>query len=425
MSGKSVKYFTILLLLFFIMGKICPQEKEIEAKKNQLSDLKDEIKLLETELKNKTKKEKESYSTVENYSKQSFLLNKLIGRYRKEEQQKDIQIGQSEDKIKLIEGNIKLLEDNYAKYIVAIYKHGQPDEVEMLMNSASMEQALLRMKYLEKFSDQRERDINTLKENRELLIAQKEILKTEKIAKEKITVEKVKEQSSLLSRLDEQKKILKIIKNKNAELKKEIEARKQAEIKIKNLITKLIADAERKKREEADRLAREKLKRDVRPTENAADIKSENTDMNYDVNLSTEKFASFSLMKGKLNWPVGGGKIIRKFGENKNNKTNTVMVNYGIDIAAGKDLNVKAVSEGIISAIDWIPGYGSVIIITHKGDFRTVYSHLSEIYVNEGDKVNPGKVIAKVGDSLEGQILHFEIWNERQNQNPEIWLSRK
>lgn len=101
------------------------------------------------------------------------------------------------------------------------------------------------------------------------------------------------------------------------------------------------------------------------------------------------------------------------------------MLNYGVDIAASKDVNVKAVSDGVVSAIDWIPGYGSVIIVTHKGDYRTVYSHLSEIYVNEGDKVKPGNIIAKVGDSIDGKVLHFEIWNSRENQNPEVWLVKK
>ena len=46
------------------------------------------------------------------------------------------------------------------------------------------------------------------------------------------------------------------------------------------------------------------------------------------------------------------------------------MLNYGVDIAASKDINVKAVSEGVISAIDWIPGYGSVVIVTHKGAYQ-------------------------------------------------------
>ena len=78
-----------------------------------------------------------------------------------------------------------------------------------------------------------------------------------------------------------------------------------------------------------------------------------------------------------------------------------------------------------VSAIDWIPGYGSVIIVTHKGDFRTVYSHLGEIFVNEGDKLISGNLIGKVGESLEGNVLHFEIWNSRNNQDPEIWLAKK
>ena len=166
----------------------------------------------------------------------------------------------------------------------------------------------------------------------------------------------------------------------------------------------------------------------MRPSDITSNIKPENLkneSSNYDVDLSTRGLTSFSSLKGKLDWPISNGKIIRKYGENKISKTNTVMLNYGVDISASKDVNVKAVSDGIISAIDWIPGYGSVIIVTHKENYRTVYSHLSEIYVNEGDKVKPGNVIAKVGDSLEGRILHFEIWNSRENQNPEIWLAKK
>ena len=428
MNRTFYKYFVILIIVLFASGKLFSQEEEIKAKQGQLSSIKDEITSLETELKSKTRKEKESFSAIENYSRQSFLINKLIGSYRTEEKQKEAKISESEQKISQLEDEIKQLQKNYAKYIKAAYMHGQPDELEMVVDAASVQQALLRLKYLEKFSDQRTKDIAKLKESREQLIVEKEILKKEKEAKAQLAAAKEKEESTLLSRLDERKRILKIIKHDKSELKKEIEAKKQAEIKIRSLITNLIAEAERKKKEEADRLAREKLKGDVRPAEDLSDIKAENNtgeSSAYDVNLSTSDFASFSSLKGRLNWPVANGKIIRKYGENRNNKTNTVMLNYGVDIAASKDINVKAVSDGVISAIDWIPGYGSVVIVTHKGDYRTVYSHLSEIYVNEGDKVKPGSVIAQVGDSIEGKILHFEIWNSRENQNPEVWLARK
>ncbi|MBZ0199145.1 MAG: M23 family metallopeptidase, partial [Ignavibacteriaceae bacterium] len=144
-----------------------------------------------------------------------------------------------------------------------------------------------------------------------------------------------------------------------------------------------------------------------------------------ELNLDTEKFSSFSALRGRMIWPLAKGKVIRSSGEDRNKKLNTVTINYGVDIKSTGDMDVKAVAEGIVSAIDWIPGYGSVIIITHKGDYRTVYSHLSEIFISEGDKVKMGTRIAKVGESLEGNILHFEIWNSRKNQDPEVWLARK
>ena len=87
--------------------------------------------------------------------------------------------------------------------------------------------------------------------------------------------------------------------------------------------------------------------------------------------------------------------------------------------------NVLSVAEGIVSAIDWIPGYGSIVIVTHRDDYRTVYGHVANINVKEGEKVKGGSAIGKVNESLEGKILHFEIWNERNYQNPEIWLARK
>jgi murein DD-endopeptidase MepM/ murein hydrolase activator NlpD len=126
-----------------------------------------------------------------------------------------------------------------------------------------------------------------------------------------------------------------------------------------------------------------------------------------------------------MTWPLQKGKIIRKFGENKNKNLNTVTLNYGIDIEAGKDKNVRSVAEGVIAAIDWLPGYGNVVIVSHKDSYRSVYSHLAEIFVNEGDKVKAGSVLAIVAEGLDGEVMHFEIWKSRDKQNPELWLAKR
>ena len=148
----------------------------------------------------------------------------------------------------------------------------------------------------------------------------------------------------------------------------------------------------------------------------------EGSDYNFD--LSTSSFTNFSELKGKLNWPISKGKVVRKFGESLNPKLKTLTVNYGIDIRASGDMSVKCVAEGVVSAVEWLPGYGTVLIISHKGNYRTVYGHLSEVFVKEGDKIKTGGVVATVGESLEGKILHFEVWSGRQNVNPEIWLRK-
>jgi len=86
---------------------------------------------------------------------------------------------------------------------------------------------------------------------------------------------------------------------------------------------------------------------------------------------------------------------------------------------------VHSVGDGIVSAVEWIPGYGSVVIITHAENYRTVYGHVTDLQVDEGASVKAGDIIGNISDTLEGRILHFEIWNKRVYQNPEIWLVRK
>ncbi len=126
-----------------------------------------------------------------------------------------------------------------------------------------------------------------------------------------------------------------------------------------------------------------------------------------------------------MTWPVASGNIVRDFGENQNKKLKTVTLNYGIDIKSKPNEQVFAVAEGVVSVIDWIVGFGSIIIITHKGDFRTVYGHIDNIEVKENDIVKAGTKLGTVNQSLEGNIVHFEIWDERNYQNPQLWLVKK
>ena len=92
----------------------------------------------------------------------------------------------------------------------------------------------------------------------------------------------------------------------------------------------------------------------------------------------------------------------------------------GIDIAASVGTPIYAVCPGVVEAINLTGahGYGRHIIIAH-GDFHTLYAHLHQIAVMDGQTVEAGTLIGKMGgdptddDRLDGAStgphLHFEV----------------
>lgn len=93
----------------------------------------------------------------------------------------------------------------------------------------------------------------------------------------------------------------------------------------------------------------------------------------------------------------------------------------GIDIGKrGKDVPVVAVADGIVFRSYYSATYGNVVFITHnvKGQIYTsVYAHLENREVAEGDAVTKGKQLGFMGNTGRsfGAHLHFELhkgpWN--------------
>lgn len=131
----------------------------------------------------------------------------------------------------------------------------------------------------------------------------------------------------------------------------------------------------------------------------------------------------FEERKGKLPWPVHG-KVARWFGVQTDKRFGTSTFNGGIDIEAEAESDVIAVHTGRADYVNWLPGYGQCIILNHGGGYFTLYAHTSKVFVQAGDLVSGGSVIATVGDtgSLLGNILHFEIRKDAEPVNPGGWL---
>jgi septal ring factor EnvC (AmiA/AmiB activator) len=410
-----VNYLIYLIVIASLIIESFPQSETILKKESELSSIKTEINNLEKEFDAKSAAQKKSFAAVENLNQQNFLINKIIIELRSEIKKKEEEIKNIEMNIAQTESEINILQENYAKYVKAIYKKGQYNELESLIDASSLQQALMRTYYLQVFADQREKDLSELKTKKQVLDESKILLKKERNEKLALANSRDDEKKELTKKLKEKKAVLKSIEKNKNELRKMITAKKESQKKIEQLIVQLVEKEAAKNNEQ------------IASTENTSIDKNKIRDENigYDYDLSTSSFSSFAELKGKMIWPLHRGRVIRKFGENRNKSLNTVTLNYGIDIKADKDKNVHCVGEGVIAAIDWLPGYGNVIIVSHRNDYRTVYGHVSEIFVSEGDKIKTGTVLALVDESIDGYVLHFEIWKGRDKQNPEKWLGKK
>ena len=56
------------------------------------------------------------------------------------------------------------------------------------------------------------------------------------------------------------------------------------------------------------------------------------------------------------------------------------------------------------------------------GNYFSFYCKLGSVSVKPGEKVKTGQVLGTV-DTIAGETaLHFQIWEGRSPQNPELWL---
>ena len=85
---------------------------------------------------------------------------------------------------------------------------------------------------------------------------------------------------------------------------------------------------------------------------------------------------------------------------------------YGIDIAAKQGTMIKSSGSGTVTmAEDDLYYTGGTIIMDHGHGISTIYSHLENVMVSVGDKINQGDIIGTVGSTgrSTGPHLDFRI----------------
>lgn len=119
-------------------------------------------------------------------------------------------------------------------------------------------------------------------------------------------------------------------------------------------------------------------------------------------------------------WPVdrtGYYRLSSNFGMRWHPILRVNRMHSGVDFAKPAGSNIYAVASGVVVFAGVRNGYGNTVIIAHGPTLATLYAHAERILVSNGQQVQAGQVIAKVGSTglATGPHLHFEV---RKNGTP-------
>jgi len=398
---KQLLTYAVLLLCLAGITTQSPGQTEIKKRQAELQNIREQIRALEEKISRQQKNEQASLDLLDTYDRKATLVRRLITRLRAEEQDLQRQIDTTRRTIAMLEGQYRFLKDHYAKYVASVYKAGRVHDLELLLSSNSLNQLYIRNEYLKRFSVQRKRDADDLVSKKSEIEDTQAELQQQLTEQRRLIAEKGAEEDRLASLASDRRRILAEIRKDKKTLQRSIDRQMKAAQALEGIIAELI---------EADRIRKER------------EAEAQRTSRLPQPPAMKGEFAS---KKGKLRWPVSEGSIVAHFGNQRHPTLKTITQNTGIDIAVKTGSPVSAVAEGEISQIWWLPGYGNIVIINHYSGYRTIYTHLAEIKIAEGQKVKEGDVIAESGEALNGPRLHFEIWKDREKQNPETWLSKQ
>jgi len=120
-------------------------------------------------------------------------------------------------------------------------------------------------------------------------------------------------------------------------------------------------------------------------------------------------------------------RMTSRYGRRSNPFGNYTSIHSGVDYRGPVGAPIQAAAEGIVSMSRVRGRYGKTVVITHKNGFTTLYGHLSDYGVKEGDRVVKGQTIGFVGQTgrVTGPHLHFEVRCYKVPVNPVVYMKKK
>jgi septal ring factor EnvC (AmiA/AmiB activator) len=349
-------------------------------------------------LKSTAKQKEESMNAVKIIGNKLNLRETVIRGMRDEINLLNERIDLNTTAINMMESDLIDLKNDYARAVINSYKsQKQNPELVYILSAKDFNQGYKRLKYLQQVTKFRRKESEIIMELRDQIQSTKDRLQSDLSRISDLKSREEQQKNLLQSEQERKQTMVKSLSRKEKQVQRDLEEKKRIADKIEKEIARMIEEERRKV------------------------IKSESTP---EQKLIGENFGE---NKGRLPWPVEKGIITSQFGLQKHPVLKYVTENNpGIEITSLGKTAVRSVFKGEVARVFSIPGANMTVIIRH-GKYLTVYQNIVDLKVKTGEKVETKQEIGNVfceTDNGNKAILKFMIYEEKEKQDPEVWITK-
>lgn len=406
MECSILRILKLICFSFFVCFSFDTFGQSLDELRRQKEKTASEIEYINNLLKETNSNAKASLNRLAVLERQIKLQDNLINNITGEIGYLDTSIQQNSKRIDSLSSELESVKVKYAAMIrYANRNQNSNNQMLFLLSSQDFNQAYKRFIYLRQYADYRRKQAERISEFKNSIGGQLLEFNKRKEQKQNLLVSKVRQTQIIEQQKKQQNDVYSDLQQKEKDLKRKLDNQRKAELRLQQEIERVISD-------EAKKVTRKKSKEPGLALTPAEKVLS----------------GDFSNNRGKFPWPVQRGLITDHFGDHPHAVLKYVIVrNSGIDITTQANAKARAIFKGEVTKVVSIPGANFAVIIRH-GNYLTVYSNLSDVYVKAGQSV---EIKDEIGSIFTDQnddnktVLKFQLWRESTKLDPEDWLIRQ
>lgn len=413
------KYWANRILIGFIIIYLCfafslnlnaQDRKKLEAEKVKIEK---EIEKINAIL-NETKKTKNlSASQLNVLRKKIRDRERLIDNISKQTQVLNGEIQNTQKSIFQLNEEINFLKKEYIQMLRMAQKNKtSANRLLFIFSAKDYSQAYQRYVFFKQYGQLQKQKMFEIQQKTNELEKKTNELVVKKVNQESLLSQQEKQKSELTKEQKEKQSTINSLQKKERQLANQIKEKQERRKKLQNQINAAI-QAEVKRQTQI--AAKTKTKEETK-TSSKEYVMSATPE---EIQLSKD----FTSNKGRLPWPTEHGIITSNYGTHPHPDIKGVMIeNLGVDIRTKRGSSVRAVFDGEVVRVFTGPNGQKVIILRH-GEYMTVYTNLSNVFVSAGNKVKTKQSIGTIHTNTEDVTeINFQVWKGNNRQNPSTWI---